>query len=190
LYFEQNRPEVAFEQYCVALEQAQQDLQVNYQLAIFLNSQNRLNEAVPCLERACAVQPQNADLHSYFADVYLRLGKPMLAQEVLESALNAGVAVNADVHADWAALYIALNNEKDAITELGAALEEEPGHCRASVELSSMFCKHNQLAEAVKILEQALNYHPNSLLLHRRLGEVYILGNVLDKAMDHFEQIV
>lgn len=190
LYFAQNRPEVAFEQYCVALEQTPQDFQVNYQLALFLVTQNRCNEALACLERACASQPQNGGVYSFWANVCLQLGENSQAQAVLEKALQVGIRVDAGVHTDWAALYMAQNKENQAVNELSEALEDEPGHIEASIRLSTLFCHHNQLNEAVKTLEQALKFHPNSLSLHRRLGEVFILGNSLEKAMDHFEQIV
>lgn len=190
LYFAQNRPEVAFEQYCVALEQTPQDFQVNYQLALFLVTQNRCNEALACLERACASQPQNGGVYSFWANVCLQLGENSKAQAILEKALQIGIHVDAGVHTDWAALYMAQNKEQEAVNELGEALEDEPGHIEASIKLSTLFCHHNQLNEAVKTLEQALKFHPNSLSLHRRLGEVFILGNSLEKAMDHFEQIV
>ena len=190
LYYSQNRPDVAFEQYCVALEQAPQDFQVNYQLALFLATQGRYSEALACLDRASNAQPQNGDVYSFWANVCLQLGDSSQAQAVLEKALQSGVRIDAGVHTDWAALYMAQNNEKQAVSELSEALEDEPGHIEASIKLSALFCHHNQLNEAVKTLEQALKFHPNSLSLHRRLGEVFILGNSLEKAMDHFEQIV
>lgn len=190
LYFAQNRPDVAFEQYCIALEQVPQDFQVNYQLALFLVTQNRCQEALACLERASAAQPQNGCFYSFWANVCLQLGQTSQAQAVLEKSLQIGVHINAGVHTDWAALYMAQNKENQAVGELGAALEDEPGHIEASIKLSTLFCHHNQLNEAAKTLEKALQFHPNNLSLHRRLGEVFILGNSLEKAMDHFEQIV
>ncbi|MGM9992550.1 MAG: tetratricopeptide repeat protein [Candidatus Bruticola sp.] len=190
LYFSQSRPDVAFEQYCVALEQAPDDFQVNYQFALFLVTQERYKEALNCLHRACNAQPDNGDIYSLLADVCLKLGDTAQAQSVLERALEAGVRVDSGVHTDWASLYMAQNNEKQAVSELSEALEAEPGHIEASIKLSALFCHHNQLSEAVRTLEQALKFHPNSLSLHRRLGEVFILGGSLEKAMDHFEQIV
>lgn len=190
LYFAQNRPDVAFEQYCIALEQTPQDFQANCQLALFLATQNRCSEALACLERASEAQPQNSGLYSFWANICLQLGENSQAQAVLEKALQAGVHIDAGVHTDWAALYMAQNKEQQAVSELSAALEDEPGHIEASIKLSTLFCHHHQLNEAVKTLEQALKFHPNSLSLHRRLGEVFILGNSLEKAMDHFEQIV
>ncbi|HBM96741.1 TPA: hypothetical protein DD394_04380, partial [bacterium UBP9_UBA11836] len=118
LYFAQNRPEVAFEQYCIALEQAPQDFQVNYQLALFLVTQNRCNEALACLERACASQPQNGGVYSFWANVCLQLGENSKAQAILEKALQVGIRVDAGVHTDWAALYMAQNKEQEAVSEL------------------------------------------------------------------------
>ncbi|MGM9997918.1 MAG: tetratricopeptide repeat protein [Candidatus Bruticola sp.] len=190
LYFSQNRPDVAFEQYCVALEQAPDDFLVNYQFALFLSTQERYSEALNCLHRACSAQPSNGDIYTFLADVCLKLGDTAQAQSVLEGAIEAGVRIDAGVHTDWASLYMAQNNEKQAVSELSEALEAEPGHIEASIKLSALFCHHNQLSEAARTLEQALKFHPNSLSLHRRLGEVFILGGSLEKAMDHFEQIV
>lgn len=190
LYFEQSRPDLAFDQYCVALEQSRNDFNTNYQLGLLLTAQNRDADSFPCLERALAEQPGNGDICRLLVNVCLQMGRIPKAQAVIDGAIQAGAPADADMHTAMASVCIAQNNENQAVNELSTALEMESGHVDASLKLASLFCRHGQLTEAVKTLEQALSCHPSCISLHRQLGEVYILGGNLEKAFDPFEQIV
>lgn len=190
LYFDQGRAEVALEQYCLALQQGESDFQTNLQLGLLLWALQRASEAAPCLERACIANPKSSISSRLLAGTCLSLGRASEGQSVLEHGLETGVKVSGAWYEQSAAIYQALKNEKAAVTELTRALELEPGHEAASIRLATILCLHQQYADAVQILNRSLEYHPHSINLNRRLGEVYILGGNLEKAMDHFERIV
>ena len=134
-----------------------------------LASRERLDEALPHLETAVAIDPLEPDALRWLGRLHLEEGRPQEAIEPLRQILRVDPS-NAEVHDLLARAYGGANDHRRALRHLSACLRAGPRPSlavRAHKRLARTYLALGQPPRAVAQYEEVLRLRPNSRSGHR-----------------------
>ena len=126
-----------------------------------LLSAGRANEAIPVLERAFDLEPDDVSAAINLGGAYVMAGKQRLAVPILEKARN--------MEPDNAMIWV----------NLGAAYLDRPPHMTREGE-----------EKAIQAFERALELNPGATSVSYNLGLIYKDRGQFEKALEHFHSAV
>ncbi len=139
-----------------------------------------LNDTVASLRTAILTNPEAPSLYATLRDICIQEGCIDLARDTFRSLLD-DLPGNWQVRASlgWAHLRLDENEEalpllEAAVAEADASVQREP-RLFARTQLGRTYMDLERFDDAAKILEQALEFDKDSLLLGLALGECYLL---------------
>lgn len=127
-----------------------------------------LDQARATLEQILAAEPNNTSALSQLADIYRQKGDRAKQEETYRRLVEAD-PTNADVtFFNLGAIAINANRREEAAANFRKALEINPKHAEAHLQLAYCLVGMGKMAEALPHFEQYLALEPNS----KRSGEV------------------
>ena len=154
-------------------------------LGAMLLDSGRLDEALPCLQKAVELQPDDADALQNLGLVLYHKGRldeslPWFQQAIacnprlVQARFNLGRALLDKGRVD------------EALVQLQAAVEAAPGMAAAGYHLGRALLAKGREEEAVALFQRAIELQPNLAEAHGDLaGELFRKGRV-DEAIAHF----
>jgi tetratricopeptide (TPR) repeat protein len=156
-------------------------------LADTLSRAARRAEALPCYERALALDPNDADVHNDFGNDLILLGRPAEALPHLERA--------AELKPDWAEMQGNLGNAlravgrgADSIEHYQRAVALAPRYAKARLNLGSALAEAGRYDDAVREFTEALRLNPNDASARQSLGLALRRLGRLPDAIAEFER--
>ena len=144
----------------------------------------RIDEAIPHLERALALDPRSASAHNEMAGARLRQGR---TPEALEHFRQASVLAPDDdrLHFNLGRALSAAGRSADAAREFERALTLNPDLAGAHNELGVLLFSQGQLARALTHLQRAVDLDPDSSIAQSDLGGALAQAGRRAEALQH-----
>ena len=136
--------------------------------------------------RALRDAPDSAELHFLRGTAFNALSRPLEASE----ALSAAVRLNPSFAPGWLNLGNALTDLDDlpaAEAHCRHALGLDPNLIEARVSLGFILTAQGRLAEAVAVLEAAIETHPHNVHAHWNLATAALLAGDLQRGFAEYE---
>ncbi|HMB71396.1 MAG TPA: tetratricopeptide repeat protein, partial [bacterium] len=161
---------------------------------------DRINEAITLLEddparcldvmrTVLADDPRNRLALQYSGRAFLRLQRPERARRALERALSVG-RNPPGVYLDLAAALRALGRREGQWEALQGAIEADPFSVPARHELAELLIQDGRYAEALPLLEEALEIRPRAARTHFQLAIVYEQLDRREEARQRWERVL
>lgn len=144
-------------------------LQAQFNLAIALRDQGKLDEALAELEALVSKQPQHADAWSTLGYLYVRLER----HDEAERCFRAALAVNPvfpDALTNLGNVLASRQCWDEAIGCHRRALAAAPTHGGAAINLGSALVALGSFEEAITAFRQAITANPENVDAHVQLG--------------------
>lgn len=183
----QARPDLVERQCRSALAGQPESTYALRSLALTLNNQDRLQEALEVANAAVRLAPDDFVAHNYRALVLMNLGRLPESNEAIQEAMRLApdVAANFDILAliakcesDW----------KKLASAAADALRLEPDHERCASLYVLALRELERGEEAIAAGRRALEQHPNSAAIHAELAETLLTRGLVDESLEHFRQ--
>ena len=157
------------------IQTAQRDLQ-----------QGQVEAARQAIDRALALDPQNADAYS------LRSAIALVQNQKAQALADAQQAVAANPASSSAYLSLSLAQQagfdlQAALAAVQKAVELEPNNVRALVQESSLLLSLGRRREATEVAEQARQRAPNDAMVNTLWGFLELARNRIDGAREAFQ---
>ena len=168
------------------LEKYPHDFLAEYNLGAFLQSRNRLDEALEAYRFAIRTQPDSAAAHNSAGGVLLEQGQLPAAIAEFRTALASDAGyLNARYN-----LARALAFQGDlaaATTEYRIFLKDRPEDSEAQAGLGTVFFRQKNLTEALQHFQIAAHLDPANAQLQANLGTLLAMTGNLPAAVQAFE---
>jgi len=159
-------------------------------------TEESVNRAIACFQKAIALDPRHAAAHSGLADCYSSLGfsfdigslRPTEIQPQAKAAAERALQLDdslADAHNSLA--YVRLNYDWDwhgAEREFRRSLELNPGYAHAHHWYAHFLLSHERPQEALTQSREALELEPLSPVMNLHLGWHYWCARQFDAALE------
>ena len=149
-------------------------------------AQGNFDLATAALERALAIDPNDAVANQVMAGIYVRLGRPQDAEAFYRRALALD-ARNPTVHDAYANFLYDQGRFEEAIDEWRAVLRLAPDHFAARVNMGSALTEVGRFAEAITMFQQANDIRP-SYMAYSNLGTIYSRSFRYPEAVEAYQQ--
>jgi tetratricopeptide (TPR) repeat protein len=142
----------------------------------------QLQAEVVTLHRALELQPDNADPLYLLGSVYERLGK----QEVAHlQKVAPGSARSEQLLAES---YAASNEWPTAVIHFQNALAASPERAGLHAEMGEAFLRAGKIIQAAREFDEELQHHPENLQALVRRGEVRLIQDNVDTALEDWDK--
>jgi tetratricopeptide (TPR) repeat protein len=175
-----------------AAQHAPADAAVQYQIAkvsLQFDDPASIRDAYNALHRTVDLDPGNKDAQLKLGALYLLGQKTEEARACAEALLKANPN-DAEGLSLRAHSYLREGKVAQGLGDLKIAIERNPSHVRAYIDLARAYAEMNRLPEAGRTLEQARTEAPNSLDVVLSLADFYFLSNQLAEAQRNYEQAI
>ncbi len=158
-------------------------------LAIALEQEGKLREALKLHEQALKIDPTLAQVHVNLMSLYGRLGNRKKAEEHYRAAmaLNPNMA---DCHYNFGVLAYEEGRLDEAEAAFRKAIEINPFYADAHNNLGVLLERQGRLAEAEKHYRQAVENRPGFALARFHLGRLLVARGNLTEGIRHLEAAV
>ncbi len=163
--------------------------QAHHNLAVFLESHSKYEEAIASYRQAAEIDPQRWSAHQKAALLLYREGRYREAVAHYRSAvqINPGAM---EARSDLASLLVTQGEITEGVEHLRKVLELAPGNNETRLKLGLGLFMQGRLEEAIDLLQQVADAEPDNARARVRLGQVLEAQGNLDKAIDYFRQAV
>ena len=152
-----------------------------------LGGQAKFDAALPHMEAALRLQPNNGDFHLMYANLLQRIGRNDEAAVHFESGIRLK-PISADAHYSYAAFLAALGKNDECISELRAVLRLKPNYPDAQLRLADALSAKGNLKEAEACYLAALRADPELTVAYNSLGRVYLAQGQISQAVVQFNE--
>jgi Tfp pilus assembly protein PilF len=171
--------------YAVELHDAYTEAQLN--LAVHYQDSQQGKLALPHLQRALELDPENGKVLNGLGIYHAEFGEPEEAMRWFQGALKQSPDLAA-IHTNIGRLHRRQGRPKEAVAEFTIAAErDEP---QAHFELGALYGRAGQGQLAFTHLAHAINLDPNYAEAHNNLGIYYAQQGQMPKAAEHFAAAV
>ena len=196
-YGEKSMYDKALQEFTGVLKDFPNDIQALTNQGLTLSLMGRLDEAQAVIEKALTIQPGNAILHKYLADIFEKKRDVSNSKREYEQILrlvtpDSPLAKLADVKLALFRGSELLTEGKfaDAGHEFEKVLAVEPNNPIARFNMVAVYHGLGDMAKAQEMLHKLIEVNPDNLDARIRLGALYLeLGNLND-AIQEFENII
>jgi protein O-mannosyl-transferase len=166
-------------------------------LAVYLESVERYDEALAMARRAVLLAPDEATAHNTLGTCLLRTasraGSP--AEQLNEGIAEFNTALRllpgyADAQVNLAMALAAAGRRDEATTRLDAAIAQYPNHAEAHYELGRLRFAEGDLRSAAEHFQRAADLRPDFARALNNLGVVWMNLGETDKAIHYFQEAV
>jgi tetratricopeptide (TPR) repeat protein len=180
---EVGREDEAGEQFRIAvgLHKAYTEAELNLSVHYQDTAQGKL--ALPHLQRALELDPENGKVHNGLGIYHAEYGDPAEALRWFQSALEREPGLKA-IHTNIGRLYRKTGQNEAALAEFAKAAAADD--FRAHFELGAYYGRANRPELAYKHLTRAIELKPDYAEAHNNLGIFYARQGQLPKAAEHF----
>jgi len=162
----------ALTHYLRAVELGQREPRLLYAAGSLLRSAGRLAQARALLEQAVQAEPENVRAAFEFALTLDGLGDISGAQATLARVLSSAPEDEARYRWEWAQNLWSQGRRSEAEPHLRLVVERNPEQVEAIIYLAQIRQEQGQPAEALSLVERALERLPRSPELHRQAAEL------------------
>jgi len=156
-------------------------------LAVALEYQGRIDEALGHFEQAVEIAPTFADGQEHLGEILARLNRVTEAIEHYELALRVRPDF-AEAHCNLGVALAALGRTTEAITQFEQAVRYKPNYAEAFNNLGAVWWRIGKVTEAVNCYEQALRLNPDNAEAHYNLGGALEQSGRIPDAVAHYEE--
>lgn len=132
-------------------------------------AQGKEKEAIIQFSNAIKIDPHYADAHFQLAKAYLKTGSVMGAYSELRHTVDLDPK-NVEARLDLGQILLAGHQSEKSLEQANAILAIDPKNADAWGLKSGIALANNDHAEALKDIQQALQYAPNRAAFHAQLG--------------------
>jgi tetratricopeptide (TPR) repeat protein len=161
-------------------------------LAVTLAARGDPAGALPLLDEACAIHPENAGTLVRRGAVLRQLGRRAAAEADLRQALALD-GERSEARVELALLLLETGRPSDADAELREALRREPANAAARLNLGNLLRERGELDAAEREYRRLLEEHPNASAAVSHLasvlfakGRVPEAARLLETTLDRF----
>ncbi len=149
-------------------------------------TQGNLDLALAALQRAVAIDPNDAKAHQAIATVYERLGRLEDAEASFQKAI-AFDPENISILDSYANFLFRQSRFEDAARQWQMVIRIAPDNFAALVNLGSAFGETGKTAEAITVYQRAIELRP-SYMAYSNLGNAYARAERYDEAEEAYRQ--
>lgn len=149
--------------------------------------QNRPDLALPHLEAAARIRPEDPGSHLYLGMAYLRLRRPAEAAREFEITLELEQHHPAALN-NLAAAYVQLERPDAAAAIFERILAAAPADVAAHVNLGVIRMMQQRPQEAMRSFREALRIQPDLPQVHNNIGLILLNEGRKDEAIRSFEE--
>ncbi|MEJ2157555.1 MAG: tetratricopeptide repeat protein [Desulfobacteraceae bacterium] len=150
-------------------------------LGVLARDQNQISQAVDCLERAIAVDPEEPKHYNNLGVILNSVGRYDEAKSYLRKALEIWPKFH-DARCNLGLVCYYQNHLTYAAQCFTQILSDVPDHDAALANLGMTRLAQQMYGEAAKAYEKAVSIAPNQAQWHGNLGAAYIRMGCYDKA--------
>jgi protein O-mannosyl-transferase len=161
----------------------------HYNLAVVLELEGRIHEAIGHFEEALRLKPDSVDTHNNLGAALWKVGRTQEAIRHYELALQYKPD-SAEAHYN---LGIALKQEgklMEAIRHYELALEARSDYAEAHYNLGNSLWQAGRMKDAIEQYEQAVRIKPDYIEAHYNLGIALEQAGKVAEAIEQYEQVV
>jgi len=166
-----------------------EEAKAHFNLALALDKQSRLPEAIEQYQKAVALDPQNAPAYTNLAIDLAKMGKLDEAIGQFERCLELTPG-SAKAHGNFGAALIEKHRIEEGMEQCRKALEIDPDYADAHSSLAAALAMTDKLDEAISHLEKAVAINPKDFEYRYDLGRYLAAKGTFDAAIPHLEQAV
>jgi tetratricopeptide (TPR) repeat protein len=157
-------------------------------IALILRKQNKMGEAIQILEESIQAKPDEGDLYMILAAVYEKENQLERALSTLKRGLERNQN-DVEIHFQLGALYDKMGEFDKMATEMKEVLRLNPDHADALNYLGYSYSERGiHLAEALKLIQKAIELKPNMGYITDSLGWVYFKLGDYERAVIELEK--
>ncbi len=149
--------------------------------------QGRPQLALPHLEAAARLRPEDPGSHLYLGMTYLRLGRLQDAVREFELVLELEPVHEAALN-NLAAAYAQLGRHEDAARMFQRILDQQPQDVAALVNLGVIRMLQERPRDALSCFQRALELQPDLPQVHNNIGLILMGEGRTEEAVRSFEQ--
>ena len=158
-----------------------------HMLGMILGQAERRSEALPHLERAAALRPNDAPLQNNLGEIYRQLERLEEAAGCFCRAIELAPRF-AEPHYNLGIVLKSLGRRDQAVEAFRRAIELKPEYARAHFNLANLLREEGRVKTAVPHYQHALRLQPGWAEAHWNLGAtLFELGELADSRR-HLEQ--
>jgi tetratricopeptide (TPR) repeat protein len=149
-----------------------------------LCDKNHHHEAVAALRRAVALEPSIASNQALLGEILFKLGRYNSALATLERCFALGPVFDPNVWTVYGNTYRQLGQLHNAVAALRKALEFVPDSANAYSNLGLVLAGTGAFAEAIAILNQAIDMDPQSDAIKANAAYVHLTAGDMARGWD------
>jgi tetratricopeptide (TPR) repeat protein len=155
----------------------------------FYASQQNWDHALAWTKKAQEQQPDNLQIQTALASLYMETGKPEEGRKLIDKVLEKD---NENLRARFLKAQVLMkeNKLKEAAELLDGILKDQPGYADAYYYRGLIYLSDKDQARAKASLLKAVDYNPNNLNARIRLAEVYLTEGAGDLAMEQANAVI
>jgi predicted TPR repeat methyltransferase len=171
--------------YITLLNQTPDNVEILHALAIVYAQENQFNEAMPYLQKAIQLQPNNPVLYLHLANVFKNMGllenSIKVLKQIIELDPNCISAYN-----NLGIVYFSQGKFTDAIKAYRMAFQKQPDYIDAHYNLGLALIKNHEIEDAVEVYENLLKHTPTHFAARFHLACILMQQNKISSAEKHF----
>jgi len=166
---------------------------------IYTKYMRRVDQAIDCVNKAIAIDPQNIDAYERLCEIALAAGDEKKALQSLDRAA-ATQSENAGFWARLGKLYASIVFKPDRppkregiarVNEIfRKAVEHAGDDAKVLKDVADYYVATEQIKEAIPLYLRLLELEPDDTSARERLATGFVLTNQRDKAVEMLEQII
>jgi Flp pilus assembly protein TadD/mono/diheme cytochrome c family protein len=160
-----------------------------FNLGAVLQSEGKIDEAIPHLEKALQVWPHNPTAENNLGAALLSKGRVVDAITHFREALKTKPDYP-DAQYNLGDALLALNQPQEAVEHFQAVLRLKPDDANAHNDLGSAYVMLGKAAEAATEFEAAIRLNPQNANAEDNLGYVLAQSGRMAEALPHFQRAV
>ncbi|MCH8276454.1 MAG: tetratricopeptide repeat protein [Bacteroidetes bacterium] len=146
------------------------DIRINY--GRFLESRNRLSEAITAYEAAISAEPWNDRAYYNLGTAYIRTARDEEAEQMLKKTIELN-PLYAAAWSNLGVMYMAHERVDQAVAAFERALSADPVHADALSNLGLYYMEEGDLERAIPLLTRSVEADPSSSEVLARLALAY-----------------
>ena len=161
----------------------------HWELGVAYHEQGDVEEALVELQRAIALDPDEARAHRSLGTVYMDQGRVEESVAAYERAIGIDPAYG-EAYGDLAGAYFGLGKISEAMSAGEKAVDLAPDYSAAHNNLGIVYQEQGELHKAIAEYEKAIELDPSDASPHANLGIIYKDQGELDLAIAALEKAI
>lgn len=153
------------------------------------NDRAKVDEALPHLQAAFRLNPDDLATGMAIAQIYLGTSRPAEAEKVL-SAMLERVPDQRGLNYSYAQVLTKLGRGNESVHYLERAVEVDPTFTLAIQQLVEIYQQTNEWTKAADVLQPLINDDPTNIELQKQQAYFFLRGGNAEKARERFNALL